>query len=199
MGNQYKKLQKDFTILQFFFCIFDRLNTALMSRRDSLKNLTDPKLLSSSVCTCVYVCIYITLYSLFKKSLRPPRNTERLFLILICELTFTLLPSMSIVRTVKSTPIVLCWLSLKSPDLKLWMTQVFPTLLSPIRMILNRKSQRSSSSGPVDCISAINTHRSWPTAPEMIHSGRKSHCFHHICNQFSEDRPFCELALKITY
>ncbi len=41
-----------------FICIFDRINTASMSKRDSLKkkkNLTDPKLLSSSV----YIYIYI--------------------------------------------------------------------------------------------------------------------------------------------
>ncbi len=50
-----------------FFCIFDWINTALLSRRDSLKkkkkNLTDPKNLSGSV----YIYIYIYIYNLFSK------------------------------------------------------------------------------------------------------------------------------------
>ncbi len=41
-----------FTILLFFYCIIDQINTAFTSLRDSIKNiktLTDPKLLNGRV------------------------------------------------------------------------------------------------------------------------------------------------------
>ena len=47
-------------------------------------------------------------------------------------LTLTLFPWTSTVLTVKSTPMVFCCLEQKIPDLKLWTTQVFPTLESPV-------------------------------------------------------------------
>lgn len=67
-------------------------------------------------------------------------------------LTLTFFPSISTVRTLKSTPMVFCCFSEKIPDLKFWTTQVFPTLESPIRMILKRKSKKSSCSGPGVCM-----------------------------------------------
>lgn len=63
---------------------------------------------------------------------------------------------MSTVRTLKSTPMVFCCLSEKIPDLKFCTTQVLPTLESPIRMILNKKSKESSCSGPGFCMAAAN-------------------------------------------
>lgn len=70
--------------------------------------------------------------------------------------TLTFFPSMSTVRTLKSTPMVFCCLSEKIPDLKFCTTQVLPTLESPIRMILNKKSKESSCSGPGFCMAAAN-------------------------------------------
>ena len=77
-------------------------------------------------------------------------------------LTLILLPSISRVRTVKSTPMVFCWFSANIPDLKLWTTQVLPTSESPTRMILNRKSKLSSWSGSVDCIVGRDAQKKTP-------------------------------------
>ncbi len=63
--NCYFKLQEYFT-KYVFFCIFYKIDTALMSRRNffkNIRNLTNPKLLSTGyivcvrACACVCVCI----------------------------------------------------------------------------------------------------------------------------------------------
>ncbi len=53
-------------IISLFFLYFDQINTALMSIRETLKNitnLTDPKLLNGSLCNA-YLSIYIKLLNL---------------------------------------------------------------------------------------------------------------------------------------
>ena len=51
---------------------------------------------------------------------------------------------MTTVFIAKSTPMVLVYRSVKTPDLNLWTREVFPIPQSPITTILKRKSKDSS-------------------------------------------------------
>lgn len=72
-------------------------------------------------------------------------------------LTFTLSPSTSTVRIVKSTPIVGPWDGVKNPFVNLFTKHVFPTFASPISIILNKQLQSSIFLSETKSLNTLNT------------------------------------------